>query len=330
METEADDSLDKGAEDLDSDQSAGEPDGSPDPSSADATGDSATPLPQPPKNKSKRAALKRFNIYLLLFLFIIVIALGVIGATFIASKHNSSPSPISSQSLTQSTLDQLANSDATVGSNNQVLNVQSSAVFAGKVLVRQDLEVAGSLQIGGTVALNGLAVSGTSQLGQVQINKDLAVAGNSSIQGTVTIAKSLQVNGSGTFSGPLSAPQITTSSLQLNSDLTLTHHIVAGGATPSHSGGSGLGSGGTASVSGSDTSGSVTINTGAGPAAGCFVTIDFVNKYDSTPHILLTPVGSSAGGLSYYVNRSSSSFSICDATAPPASASFGFDYFVVG
>jgi cytoskeletal protein CcmA (bactofilin family) len=295
---------------------------------------SATPTPSPDdKLEEKPTRLtklrKRLNIPLLSFGLIVVAALGIILITFLQSRKAITTNHPETQSLSQSTLNQLANSDTTVGSSQSILNVQSSAVFAGQVLVRQNLEVAGNLQIGGTIALNNLTVSGTSQLSQLTVNKNLAVAGDTAIQGSATIAKTLQVSSSGTFGGPLSAPQIITSSLQLNGDLALTHHIDIGGATPSRSSGSALGSGGSVSVGGSDTAGSISINTGGGPAAGCFATINFTSTYSSTPYVQVTPIGSAAGGLSYYVNRSSTSFSICDASAPPAGSSFGFDYFIV-
>ena len=288
------------------------------------------PAPQPPSGPSWwRRLAGRFNIYLLLFCLVLVIAVIIVVVAYVTGQHSNNAGSLSSQNLSASTLAQLANSDATVGNSNTVLNVQSSAIFAGKVLVRQDLEVAGGLQVGGTLSLNALDVAGTSQFGQVQINQNLSVAGNSGLQGSLTVAKSLQVNGSGSFNGTLSAPQITSNSLQLNGDLVLTHHLSAGGATPGRSNGTALGSGGTSSVSGSDTSGSITINTGSNPAAGCFVTINFAARYNATPHVLVTPVGSAAGGLSYYVNRSTSSFSVCTNSPAPAGATFGFDYFVV-
>ena len=298
----------------------------------DATShDSRTPAPpiDLPEPKGFKHRLKRFNLYILLFIFILVMAGGIITIAYFQSKKASVTSTLKTQQLTQQTLQQVANSDATVGSSNQVLNVESSAVFAGKVLIREDLEIAGTLQVGGTAAFSDITVSGTSQLGQVQVNKNLSVAGDTGIQGGVTIAKSLQVSGTASFSGTLTAPQITTTNLQLNSDLVLTHHIIAGGGTPNRSTGPALGSGGTTSVSGSDTGGSISINTGSSPAAGCFVTINFTSKYSSTPHVLVTPVGPGAGGLAYYIIRSTTSFSVCDATAPPSGTSFGFDYFVI-
>jgi cytoskeletal protein CcmA (bactofilin family) len=293
----------------------------------DATSQNGTGAAAPPP-QLKPSLIRRLNIYLLFFVFVLVIAGGIILVAYFQSKKASTTATLKTQSLTDATLKQLANSDATVGSSQQILNVESSAIFAGKVLVREGLEVAGSLQVGGTVALSNITVSGISQFGQVQINKNLSVAGDTGLQGALTVAKGLQVSGSGNFSGPVSAPQITTSNFQLNSDLVLTHHLTLGGSTPARSNGTALGGGGTASVSGSDSGGTVSVNTGSSPAAGCFVTINFAQKYNSTPRILLTPIGSAGGSIDYYVTRNTSGFSICDSTPPPAGSSFAFDYFV--
>jgi hypothetical protein len=312
------------------------------PSDNDATGGSetsgvidassqggSTPKPAAPAPKSGgiKQLARRFNLYLLLFVFILVIGASVLTIAYFQSKKLSSTSTIDSQELTQDALRQIASSDATLGNTGQVLNIQSSAVFAGKVLIRDGLEVAANLQVGGTTALTNLTVSGSSQFGQVQINKNLSVAGDAAVQGSLT-AKSLQISGSVNLSGPLSAPQITTTNLQLNSDLVLTHHIVAGGPTPSLAQGPGLGGGGTASISGSDTAGTIGINVGSSAPAGCFATVTFRTKYNATPVVMLTPVGSNGGIVNYYVERSASNFSVCAATAS-ATGSFAFDYFIV-
>jgi cytoskeletal protein CcmA (bactofilin family) len=289
---------------------------------------SAAAAAPPPKKPGIKAKLKKFNLYLLLFVFIIVIAAGIVLVAYFQSSKKTTSS-IKAQTLTQSDLSQLANSNATVGDPKQVLNVESNAVFAGQVLIRGALQVAGNLEIGGTLSVQNLNVVGQGTFGALDIAKNLSVGGNSGITGQETIGQSLQVNGTGSFNGNLSAPQITTSNLMLNADLTLDHHLIAGGPNPSRTTGPALGSGGTVSISGSDTSGSVSVNTGGGPPAGCFVTITFSSAYSVTPHVLVTPIGSAAGGIAYYVNRSNTNFSICDATAPPAGASFGFDYFVV-
>lgn len=330
--SETNDDTDEAAESLDGAATEVNPpkDGSSD--IVDATSAPGVAGAPPPKNDNKKSLKQRlsaFNLYFLLFLLILVLAGAIAAIAYFQSKSADNSATLKSETLTQQSLQQVASSDASIGNAQQILNVQSSAVFAGKVLIRDGLEVAGNLQIGGTVALSNITVSGTSQLGQVQISKNLSVAGDAALQGALSITKSLQVNGGGTFNGPISAPQITTSSFQLNSDLVLTRHIITGGGTPGRSNGPALGSGGTASVSGSDTGGSVVINTGSNPPAGCFVTITFTAKYNATPHVLLTPVGSAGGGLAYYVNRDTGSFSICNASPPPAGSSFGFDYFVV-
>jgi cytoskeletal protein CcmA (bactofilin family) len=298
--------------------------------STDPSDNVSSPPPQEPRKKrSLKHLFGKLNLYILCFGLILCVSIFVAVIAYIDNKGSSTSTNISSNSLSASTLAQLANTNATVGSTGQLLNVESSAVFAGQVLARQDLDVAGNLNVGGTLGLNNLSVAGTSQFGQAQINKTLSVAGDSNLQGQVTINNALQVSGAGNFSGALSTPQLTTTNLQLNGDLDLTHHISAGGTSPTKLNGNALGSGGTASISGSDTAGSIAINTGGSPAAGCFVTINFNAKFNTTPHVLVTPIGSAAGGLAYYVDRSSTDLSICDNTNPPANASFGFDYFVV-
>ena len=303
---------------------------SPAPSGTPATTEPAKTPKKPKKIGSGRlrSLLAHTNIYFLSFVLLIVSAIAVFVIALLHSKTQTL-SPISSSSLSQSALSQLSTSDETVGDSKQVLNVQSNAVFAGQVLVRSDLQVAGKLQIGGSLSLSGITVAGNSVFDQVQVSKNLSVAGDTALQGQLTIQKSLNVNGGGTFNGPVSATQITATTLQLNGDLILTHHITAGGVTPSRTNGNNLGNGGTASISGSDTTGSITVNTGSNPGAGCFITVTFASPYNATPHVIVTPIGSGAAGIGYYVNRTTTNFTVCSTIAPGAGQTFGFDYWVV-
>lgn len=294
-------------------------------SSPDSGSKKGSKLPGP-LNKYRH----RLNIYLLFFILILVVAGAVLVITALAGKETKNdPSSINTQSLSGDTLKQLSNTDATVGDPKQVLNVQSNAVFAGKVLVRDSLDVAGTIRVGGSLSLPGITVTGESNFDSINVGKALNIGGDASIQGQLNVKKNLAVSGGGTFGGAVTAPQIATSTLQLLGDLTLTRHITAGGATPGRTVGGAVGGGGTASVSGSDTAGSINVNTGSGPSAGCMVTINFAQRFNSTPRVLLTPVGSDAGSLTYYVNRNSTSFSVCVSTPAPANAGFGFDYFVL-
>ncbi|MDB5169040.1 MAG: hypothetical protein JWO41_396 [Candidatus Saccharibacteria bacterium] len=294
----------------------------------DATDPNKKPEEATKERGGLKAFIKRFNIYLIMFLFVIVLAGVVIALTYFQSKKTTDTT-IKSADLSSSVLNQLATSDATVGDAKQVLNVQANAIFAGKVLVRSSVETAGSLQVGGNTTLSALNVTDTSTFGQVQVGKNLAVSGDAGIQGQLSVSKGLQVTGSGSFSGPLSAPQITTSTFQLNGNLVLTSHITAGGPLPSRTSGPALGSGGTSTVSGSDTAGTININTGSNTIPGCFLTITFAQRFTDAPRVIVTPVGADAGTLSYYVTRTATQFSVCDSTAAPTGASFGFDYFIV-
>lgn len=270
----------------------------------------------------------RLNIYLLLFVLIVVIVVGFTLVSFRKSKKEAVPATIKTQDLNPENLKKLNQTTTSVGDPKQTLSVESNAIFSGKVLIRDSLDVAGTIKVGGALSLPGLTVTGTSTFDQIQANK-INSAGDANIQGQLTVQKGLTVTGGASFGGPISAPQISVQSFQLNGDLQLQRHISTGGGTPGKSDGTALGNGGTSSVSGTDTAGSVTINTGNGPGAGCFVTISFAQKFNNTPHVVVTPVGSAAGGLSYYISRTTASFTICSANAAPGGASFGFDYIVI-
>jgi cytoskeletal protein CcmA (bactofilin family) len=292
-----------------------------------ATPPDGSPTPPSPKKTPLKRLLARLNIYLLLFVLLFLVAVVVVVVAYVANR-NSNKTDVQTQTLSADTLKQLAQSDVTVGQPKQTLNVQGNAVFSGKVLIRDSLEVAGPIRVGGSLSLPGITVSGNSIFDQVQISKGLSVTGDTALQGQLSVQKNISVGGGGTFGGNVSAPQLTVNTLQLNGNLNLTHHITAGGVTPGRSNGAALGSGGSASVSGSDTAGSININTGSGASGGCLVTITFAQRYNSTPHVLVSPVGSGAAASQYYVDRTTSSFSVC-AITPPSNASFGFDYFVL-
>ena len=267
------------------------------------------------------------NLYLWIFAVIILLA----GAgTYIALNWQNKFSKPSKKadSLTGEQLAQLQGNVTIVGDPKQTLDIQGNSVFEGQVLVRNDLDISGSVKVGGSLSLPAITVGGTSSFGQVQVNNTLSVSGNSAVSGTLSVNKSLSVSGNGSFGGSLTAASLSVNSLQMSGDLIINRHIAVGGATPGKTNGGALGSGGTASVSGTDTAGTITINTGSSPPAGNFVTITFVNHFNTTPHVVVTPVGSAAASLQFYVTRSTTSFTLSTASAPPAGSNFSFDYIV--
>lgn len=273
--------------------------------------------------------LASLNLYLLGFILVIIIA-GVIA--FLAysqdKKEEAKQEALITEPLSQEVLDQLRQTDVRVGDPKQILSIESNAIFAGKVLIRDSLEVAGQLKIGGPLELPGITVAGASTFDQIQ-GQTLDISGNSNIQGQLTVGQGLTVGGNLSVSGSLTAGQLTIQNLQVAGDLQVSRHIDAGGGTPSRSNGNALGGGGTASVSGTDTAGTVKINTGGNPGSGCFVTLTFSQPFNDTPHVVITPVGSAGSNVRYYVNRSSSGFSICTSNSAPAGQSFAFDYIVI-
>jgi len=287
--------------------------------------------PAPPEPPDRPRGWRRFFGFSNKFLAIFVILLvGVSLITYFglnAAKKSNSSNTNKAASLTSQQLASISGSTTVVGDAQQTLDVQSNSVFEGSVLLRNNLNVAGTIKVGGGLSLPSVTVGGVSSFGQAQINGTLSVAGDTNLQGQVTLEKNLSVSGSGSF-GSLSAGTLTISSLQLTGDLTISRHLAFSGGTPSRSNGPALGSGGTASVNGSDSGGTVTINTGGSPPAGCFVTINFIQKFNSTPRVIISPSSAAAGTLDYYTTRSTTSFSICSNSAPAAASNYVFDYIV--
>ena len=196
--------------------------------------------------------------------------------------------------------------------------------------MRGSANIAGNLQTGGSIQGPSITISGAANLGQTQ-TQTLQVQNTLAVQGGTSL-RDISVSGAATFNGSVTANQLTATNLTLsgNASLTVPNHISFTGPTPSRGGINGgvLGNGGTLSISGSDTSGTINIQTGNSPSAGCFGQINFNRPFSRQPRVIVSPVGQAAGQTQFYVNRSASNFNICTANAAPANQTFGFDYFV--
>jgi cytoskeletal protein CcmA (bactofilin family) len=290
-----------------------------------------TPADAPKKKSALRRFLRRANLYFLLFLLVVSVGAAIAIVTYLNSQKDPVEPSIASQELTEEELQKLANTDASVGNSAQTLAIQGNAIIEGQTLMRGNLNVAGNFQTGGTIQGSGLTISGTSNLGETQINS-LQVAQNTAIQGNTTL-RDLNVAGSASFGGAVTASQITVSRLIMsgNASVEIPNHLSFTGPSPSRSINSGpLGSGGSASVNGSDASGTVNVSTGNNPSTGCFVRITFHQAFSRQPKVIVSPIGAGAGKSQHYIERDKAGFSICAATAPPANKAFGFDFFVAG
>lgn len=281
----------------------------------------------------KMSPLKKFfrkvNLYLLIFIIIVAVA----GVIAVVSYLNSIKTPeqpaVTNQTLTQDALKQLANTDASVGDASQTLTIQGNAVITGQTLARGNFNIAGNLQTGGSIQGPSITISGQANLGETQVNS-LQVATNTAIQGSTTL-RDLTVSGTTSLSGPVTASQITVTDLILSGNATLQvpNHIRFSGSAPTIAADNGvLGNGGSASVSGSDVSGTININTGNNPTAGCFAHLTFFQAYTNAPHVMVSPIGSAASQTQYYVDRDKSGFSMCTNNAAPNNKQFAYDYFI--
>lgn len=227
------------------------------------------------------------------------------------------------------------------GNASQVLTINSSSLFKNRVAVSSDLKVVGGLQVSSTTALADLTVDKTATLGVTNIRGQLVVAGPVNFQSPAqfgagsTTNGNLAVTGNGSFGGSLSSGTMNVRDISVTGTLTLAGHLSISGQTPGVSALSGAGPGAGASVEGTDSAGTVTINTGTIPnfstpfPGAQLVTINFKSAYPRVPHIVITPIGQSTGALEYFIIKSATGFIIGTASKPASATSYAFDFWVV-
>jgi cytoskeletal protein CcmA (bactofilin family) len=292
--------------------------------------DAVTPANSALKESIFKRLLGKINVYLILLVAVLLVLVGVSYFAIAQNRKSDKQGSLNTTKLTADALAKLGSTDSSVGDAKQTLTVESNAIFTGGVLIKGNIDIAGGIKVGANLTLPSLNVSGAASVDQLSA-KSLTSSGDVAIQGKLTIQNGLSVKGGASFSSAVSAPQITVDKLQLNGDLQLSRHVTTNGGIPGHTNGSALGGGGTASNSGSDTAGTITINTGNSAPAGCFITLSFSTAFGGIPHVVISPSSSSAAAIDYYTNRTASGFSICTVSDPPDSTSgIIFDYIVIG
>lgn len=243
--------------------------------------------------------------------------------------------------LSAETLDQLGVSRNPIGDAETELVVGPNSIFNGTVKMGGNVSIAGQLQLNskftatdaavsnlqaGNTQVQELNVNGDGTMGTLNLRRDLRVAGNTQLQGQLTVNQLTTINNNLNIAGNLAiGGALSVRDFQVG-QLTVTGHLLSSGSAPSVSVGGAAGSNGTVSLSGNDTSGTIAVNTGVGAGNGLLVSVTFVQKYGSTPHIVVTPVGRSVPGM--YINRTSAGFTISvDGALAPAG--HAFDYIVM-
>ncbi|MEO8104762.1 MAG: hypothetical protein ABI602_00295 [Candidatus Saccharibacteria bacterium] len=168
---------------------------------------------------------------------------------------------------------------------------------------------------------------------QLDVSGNVNVAGTTTLQGAVGINSNLAVRGALSVGGALSAASLNVGSLAVTTvnasgSLNFGGHLVPSGTTPAVAPSSGT-SGGTVTVSGNDTAGTITITIGNGPlVAGEMAILNFHTQFSTTPKVQLTPISGDASALNYYATRSATFFTVETTTTPTHGASYVFDYLV--
>lgn len=266
--------------------------------------------PKPTKPKKKLPKLKLNKTSALIILIIVICIAGVsIYLFFIKAKTQKTTSVvINTQSLDNGVLNQLTPDDES--KSNKQLTISANTLF------KNDTSVQGSL-----AALKNLTVAGTTDLqGPTNIRDNLTVGR------ALNVGSGLTVNGQITASS-LNVGSINISNINVSGDLVFGGHISPSGANLSART-SNASSGGSVSVTGNDTSGTIIITTGGGSASGELAVISFRRGFSGTPKVQLTPINSPASSLNYFATRSANMFTVNSSSNTTANTTYVFDYFV--
>jgi hypothetical protein len=257
----------------------------------------------------------------------------VVGYYYAQSKKTpAKPNSPTVANLTPEEINKLSEIGSSLGNNGQVLNIGADTIFRNKIDVSGDLSVGGHFNANGPVTLSELNISGTTALSGLNVGSNMTVSGIASFQKGINVTGLAAVNGNLSVSGAtsvnaLNATTISVQTIAITGPLTISH-LRTQGPAPAAAAGTAVGGGGTVSISGNDTAGTVNINTGNTPPAGILATITFRAAYSTTVHVLLTPLSGAAASTPAYVTRSGGAFQIHTDAPAPAGSSLSYDYFV--
>ena len=243
--------------------------------------------------------------------------------------------------LSSGVLDQLGVSRNPAGNAETLLVIGPKSKFNDSVTMGSDVTIAGQLVLNskftageasftqlqaGNTQLQELNVNGDGTVTNVNVRRDLQVAGVTRIQGQLTVNQLATINNNLNVAGNLAVGgSLSVRNFQVGS-LTVTGHLLSSGSAPGVARGGAVGSNGTVSISGNDTSGTVAVNTGVGAGNGLLASVSFHENYTNTPHVVVSPIGRSVPGL--YINRTSAGFSI-SVDGAMAPGGYAFDYVIV-
>ena len=154
---------------------------------------------------------------------------------------------------------------------------------------------------------------------------------------TLNLSDGLTVGGDANFHGNVFFYKLVTFTEKtlFNNDVTFAAHITTDGAAPTYNleAGAGEVNGVTyqaaASIDGNDNSGSLSLTAGDNPAAGKVVSVTFAKPYAKAPRVILSATNDQAAGVKYYVQSTSTGFTIYVIDPLNTGATLNFNYFVI-
>lgn len=283
----------------------------------------------------KRLGKLRHSVNIYLVLFFLIVFLAILLLLWLFSNKDDGDLTLSGQDLSQESLEELANQKTSVGEVTDTLEVKANAIFNGKVFIKDDLDVAGTIRMGGDLSLKGITVLGTGEFNDLKVNNNLTlsngleVSGATTLNQELTVQSSITIAGDGNFDGAVKASEIVVDNFQLLGDFKLDRHIDSGGPKPGISNGSGTGGGGTVSISGTDTAGRINVNTGSNPSNGTLADITFARNFSGEAFVVVSAGNSGAGKTEYYGQVTGNGFRLGTSNAPPENANLIFHYIVL-
>ncbi len=174
---------------------------------------------------------------------------------------------------------------------------------------------------GGDIIIQGGAATGSGTGGSVIVRPQTDSTNAFQIQ---------NATGTPIVSVDTIAKLLTANAITITGNLTVQGHIISGGTAPTIAAGPAACTTPTVSVSGTDTSGTITVVTGTGCAAsGKLATVTFAVPFGSAPHVLLTPAEPHATAIGTYIDSStisSSAFDLQVTTTPASSTTYKWYY----
>lgn len=225
-----------------------------------------------------------------------------------------------------------ANAGNTTSNGNVALGYQTGSavqnannnVFLGYQAGYTDVSGGGNIFIGYQAGYNE---TGSSKLYIANSSTATPLIYGDFSTGQLTINGGITVTGAAQFNGTLTV----TGAATFNGTLTVNHHVITGNASGSTTiaAGAGAGTGPTVSITGNDTSGTITVTTGTSPAAGVLATVTFASAYGSAPGVILEPTGGNGATLQHYTTTTTTTFSLNSNNVPAASTAYTYRYMVM-